>query len=91
MNGRQRKTPAQLVEAWPEGPSSDDDADVARQFAQNLRSAIASRSIRSVAKAATLDEKTLRDILAGQVWPDLRSIARLERALQMPLFPQYGT
>lgn len=88
MNGRQRKTPAGLVEAWPDGSSSDDDAEVARRFATNLRSVIGTRSVRSVATAATLDAKILRQIMSGHVWPALRSMARLERALKTPLVPR---
>lgn len=47
---------------------------------------MADRSVRSVAREAGLDEGTLRRTLAGATWPDIRTIALLERALGQPLF-----
>ncbi|MGS0561375.1 helix-turn-helix domain-containing protein [Microbacterium aurugineum] len=46
-------------------------------------------SVRSVADIAGLDEGTLRNILSGARWPDLRTIALLEDALGVALWPVY--
>ncbi|WP_197052990.1 helix-turn-helix domain-containing protein [Microbacterium hominis] len=43
-----------------------------------------------MASAAGLDEGTLRRILAGERWPDVRTAALLEEALQKPLYPRWS-
>ncbi len=90
MSDRERKPPASLVNDWPEGETSDEIAETARRFVVNLRGAIGDRSIRSVAKVAGLDEGTIRRVLAGTVWPDLRTIAALEHSLGVRLYPQFN-
>ncbi len=67
-----------------------EDAEVAAAFVRNLRAVIEGRSLREVAGLAGLTHTTVMRILAGQVWPDLSSIARLERAFRAPLWPQVG-
>jgi transcriptional regulator with XRE-family HTH domain len=64
-----------------------DDAEVAAAFVRNLREAMGERSLREVAGLAGLVHTTVMRILAGQVWPDLSSIARLERACGASLLP----
>ncbi|PYY51960.1 helix-turn-helix domain-containing protein [Curtobacterium sp. MCBD17_023] len=84
-----RSVPAALAgQPWPEVPADDPLAEVARRFVVNLRNAIGVRSARSVAVAAGISHGTLNNILHGQVWPDLSTIARLEQALQTNLWPQ---
>lgn len=41
-----------------------------------------------MARDAEVDEKTVRKIVAGMSWPDLRTIARLEEATGRKLFPR---
>lgn len=86
----QRPSPASLTDSWPEAPSTDVAGENARLFAITLRLAIDGRSIRSIADAAGLDEGTIRKILSGSSWPDLRTITLLENALRQALWPQYG-
>ncbi len=88
MTNRFRPSPAELTERWPDLRSQDPDAEVARQFVLNLREGLGEDSVRSVARNAELSEGTIRTIIAGAVWPDLRTIARLERALGRPLYPR---
>lgn len=87
MDKPSRKRPADLAPApWPETPSADPVGEIARQFVVQLRQAIGTRSVRSVAAAARLDHATVVRVLAGQVWPDLSTIARLELALDTALW-----
>jgi len=73
---------------WPEVPSGDPVGEVARRFAVNVRREVGMRSIRSVAEASGITHTTLLSVLAGQVWPDLETIAKLERGLNARLWPQ---
>lgn len=86
----QRLSPASLTDSWPETPSTDFAGENARLFAITLRLAMYGRSIRSVADSAGLDEGTIRKILSGSSWPDLRTISLLEEELKQALWPQYG-
>lgn len=81
-----RETPIELSSDWPNARSSDHAGETARLLALGLLEAIDGRSIRSVAKAADLNESTLRNVLSGTSWPDLRTIARLEHALDVDLY-----
>ncbi|MCI1017317.1 helix-turn-helix transcriptional regulator [Microbacterium sp. C5A9] len=89
-----RKTPAELAKPWPTAPSPDIAGERARLLALNLQAAIDARrrvksgvSVRSIADTADLDEGTIRNILTGARWPDLRTITRLEEALDTSLWP----
>lgn len=85
----QRPSPADLTDVWPDMPSLDPAGETARLLAINLRRSMGSASVRSVADIAGLDEGTVRNVLSGSRWPDLRSIALLEDALGVPLWPIY--
>lgn len=87
MSRVSRPTPADLTPGWPETPSPDYAAEVARCLARNLRESIGDRSVRAVVTDCDVDEATVRRILLGSIWPDLRTIARLERALASALYP----
>ena len=89
MPKAQRPSPADLTESWPDTPSLDPAGETARLLAITLRRSMGKASIRSVADTADLDEGTLRNVLSGARWPDLRTIARLEDALGVPLWPEY--
>jgi hypothetical protein len=84
-----RLKPRELVPEWPNGPATDPIGEVARLFADNLRGAIAQRSIRSVADACGMNHATLIGILDGRAWPDMETIAKLERGLDAPLWPAH--
>lgn len=73
---------------WPHVVIEYHDAETARMLVLHLLAAMDGRSVRSMAREAGLDEKTLRKIIAGLSWPDLRSIARLEEATGRKLFPR---
>jgi transcriptional regulator with XRE-family HTH domain len=87
MSRPSRLHPRELVDSWPDMPALDPTAEVARQLAENLRLAIGDRSVRSVARAADVDHSTIAAILNGRTWPDLYTIAKLERGLGMDLWP----
>ena len=82
-----RLKPAELVTDWPDGPASDLIGEVARVFAGNLRAAIGERSIRSAAELCGMNHATLLGILEGRAWPDMETIAKLERGLDAGLWP----
>jgi hypothetical protein len=82
-----RLKPRELVPAWPDGPAADPIGEVALLFAGNLRRSIGQRSIRSVAEACGMNHATLIGILEGKAWPDMETIAKLERGLGTALWP----
>lgn len=71
---------------WPNEPSHDPAGEAARRFAQNLRAAIGERAVRAVGRDVGLDEGTIRRILLGESWPDLRTIWKLEAGLAVHLY-----
>lgn len=85
---KHRPVPAEFSTTWPHVVIEYHDAETARLFVLHLLAAMDGRSVRSLARDAGLDEKTLRKIIAGLSWPDLRSIARLEEATGCKLFPR---
>ena len=91
MSRTTRLKPNELVESWPDGPASDAIGEVARVFAVNLRRAIGEKSIRAVASACGMNHATLIGILEGRAWPDMETIAKLERGLDAALWPGRGT
>ncbi|WP_164743731.1 helix-turn-helix transcriptional regulator [Microbacterium oxydans] len=40
-----------------------------------------------MARDAGLDERTIRHVMAGSVWPDLLTVSRLEHVLGVNLYP----
>lgn len=56
-------------------------------MALNLRAAIGDRSLRAAAEAAGVDHSTIQAILQGRAWPDLYTLAKLERGLDAELWP----
>lgn len=81
-----RATPAMLAPGWPDQQSADPVGEAARRSALNLQAAIGDKSVRAVAREAGLDDGTIRKILLGQSWPDLRTIWKLESALAVHLY-----
>ncbi|ASD20997.1 hypothetical protein B7495_01830 [Cryobacterium sp. LW097] len=91
MSRTKRLKPNELVHEWPDGPASDAIGEVARTFAGNLRRAIGSRSIRNAAESCGVNHATLIGILDGRAWPDMETIAKLERGLDAALWPGHVT
>lgn len=94
MPRKPRPRPMDLVSPWPKGKASDSVGRVAASFAIALRDAVDKKksdeeqtSVRSVAKDCGLNHQTLNAILSGEVWPDMYTIAKLERGLGVPLWP----
>ena len=86
-----RKTPAELCpEPWPSVASDDQVAEVARRFAIGLRDAMGAESVRTFAGRAGLHHTTLGAVLNGQAWPDLETIAKIERGLKETIWPGYS-
>jgi hypothetical protein len=85
---KERERPFQLAPGpWPETPSDDPVAELARRFSLNLAAAIGDSSLRSVSRATGVAHNTLANILAGRIWPDFSTIARLEIGLAARLWP----
>ena len=74
---------------FPHGPYLQDapkEVFLAAGLAVRLQTKIGNESIRYIAKKADLSPQTLLNILKGVSWPDLRTIARLENALDTKLW-----
>ncbi len=77
---------------WPDGPLVDDAppyAAVTAAIVARYRAAAEGRSLRSVARAAGIDATSLGRTLAGETVPDVHTVAVLEDALGVPLWPEY--
>ncbi|GAA4156010.1 XRE family transcriptional regulator [Leifsonia shinshuensis] len=72
----------------PQDDSLIKPARVARQFAINVRAAIADRSIREVAEVCGLEHSVVVRVLNGEQWADLVTIAKLEDGLDSDLWPR---
>jgi len=87
-----RARPVDLAQSpWPSAHSDDALGEYARLWVLRLIEVVADRSIRSVAEGAGLHHSTLDGIIAGRVWPDLATIAKLELSLGAVLHSQLGT
>lgn len=73
---------------WPTGRiDGPPEAKYAAEVSRRLREAIGERTLRSVAREAGLDHTTVRAVVEGERWPDLITVARLEQALDVRLWP----
>lgn len=88
MPKSKRDTPKDLCPDWPRVPSTSPEGEVARILALRLYESIPYRGVRKVAVSAGVDEGTIRNILSGARWPDLRTVVRLEVALGVALWLQ---
>ena len=73
---------------WPVEPCSDPDAEFMRQVAINLKDAIAGRSLRHVARETGVDHTLVAKILSGSAWVEAITIVRIERGLNVSLWPR---
>ena len=77
---------------WPDGPLVADAppyAVVTAQVVRRYRQAAGTRSLRSVAGAAGIDPTSLGRMLSGETVPDVHTVAVLEQALDVALWPEY--
>jgi hypothetical protein len=85
-----RARPDELVDGpFLDGTPNDPLGTLAQRFARNLRDALDGRSVRSFERDAQLSNAIVTRILAGRVWPDAVTIARLEIATGRSLWPRY--
>lgn len=95
MAARKYAPPRTWVDAggeWPDGPLAADAppyAVVTAAVVRGYRAAAGSRSLRSVAGAAGIDPTSLSRTLSGETVPDVHTVAVLEDALGVPLWPIY--
>jgi transcriptional regulator with XRE-family HTH domain len=78
---------------WPNGrllASAPVAAHWAAEISRRLSAALAGRSKSGVAEAAGVARSTLYDVLTGETWPDLVTIAALEEVLELELWPRWG-
>lgn len=78
---------------WPNGPLRKDSPTAAywaAEISRRLATALAGRSKTSVAEQVGMARSTLYDVLSGETWPDLVTIAALEEALEVELWPRWG-
>lgn len=82
-----RLTPRALCADWPRVTSTDVVGEVARKFAVNVLAAIGERSLRDIEMVTGVDHSAIAKVLAGESWPDLATIAKLEIGMNVRLWP----
>lgn len=87
MSRPERRKPKDFGDGWPDAVIEDPIGETARRFAANLRAAMGADSLRAAAARCDVSHATLLAILAGTSWPDLETIAKLERGLGADLWP----
>jgi len=95
MSARKYAPPRTWIVAggeWPDDALSADApvyAVVTQAVVRAYRGAVGPRSLRSVAGAAGIDPTSLSRTLSGETVPDVHTVAVLEDALGVPLWPPY--
>ncbi|WP_403021520.1 helix-turn-helix domain-containing protein [Salinibacterium sp. GXW1014] len=82
-----RSSPSERTSSWPDTPSDDPSGEVARLLTLNLQAAMGDLSMRAAGARTGVDHSTIQGILQGRTWPDLDTIAKLERGLGAALWP----
>ena len=88
-------SPASTSAQWPAEPCHDPAAEKIRLFVVNLRAALrldepdSTWTLRSLARHVGMDHTLLSDLLAGKSWPNSMTIAQLEVALDVALWPEH--
>jgi len=72
---------------WPDVVCDDPVAEVARLLAVRVRDALGGRSLREAGRLTGVDHTTIGDVIAGRVWADVATVARLEARLETDLWP----
>jgi transcriptional regulator with XRE-family HTH domain len=75
--------------AWPYATIDYHAARVAQAFARRLEELMRRRqlSAKRLAAASTVNRQTIANVLAGKVWPGTMTMANLEAAVGIPLYP----
>ncbi|GGM00091.1 hypothetical protein GCM10010129_49600 [Streptomyces fumigatiscleroticus] len=89
---KRRRSPAEYVTdgAWPHAVLDDHHgARVAQEVAARLCRVIGERgwSVAEVSRRSGVSRMTVAQVLDGAVWCDLLTIANLEKALEVDLWP----
>lgn len=82
-----RPAPRTFSTDWPNSECSDDVAEIARLLALRLKALTDERGIREVARAAGISHSVVSRIVHGDAWADTATLARLELALGVDLWP----
>ncbi|WP_406406520.1 multiprotein-bridging factor 1 family protein [Streptomyces sp. NBC_01643] len=75
---------------WPEAVMTDHHgARVAQAMAARLKAALGEKgwSVAELSRVSGVARFTIAKALAGEAWPDLLTIANLEKALECDLWP----
>ena len=74
---------------WPEGPLKEPKPEVEflMEIARRLKEQVDATSNRAVARAAGIDPQTVINIIKGDTWCEVPTIFRLEKGLQIGLWP----
>ncbi len=73
---------------WPLAQlDGDAAAEAAQEFVVRLTAAAGEASLRGVEAATGVDHTTVARILSGETWPDMATVAHLERGLDADLWP----
>lgn len=87
---QRRECPAAYATAWPDGalvPGAPLGTGHVLCIARNLAAALDAQSLSAVARQAEVNRSTLQDLLAGRVWPEALTVAKLELVLGVRLWP----
>ncbi|WP_165777709.1 helix-turn-helix domain-containing protein [Amycolatopsis antarctica] len=77
---------------WPDGPlksNAPDEARAAQQLARNVRAAMTTQGLsqHKVAEKMDMDQGTISRLLAGTIYIDTATLAKLEAVLKEELWP----
>jgi DNA-binding phage protein len=73
---------------WPIGPFADDSPTQVKEIAaivQRLQTAIADRSVTSLAVETDLSRFTIAKLVNGDAWPEFYTLSRLQEVLSIDL------
>ena len=75
---------------WPEGPLKEPKPEVEflMEIARRLKAQVDATSNRAVARTAGIDPQTVINIMKGDTWCEVPTIFRLEKGLQISLWPR---
>lgn len=84
-----RARPKDRVGGWPDRVADEPETEVARLLAVAVRTVLEQRglSLRAASELTEVGYTSIGDLLRGQAWPDLVTIARLEAGLGVDLWP----
>jgi ribosome-binding protein aMBF1 (putative translation factor) len=82
-----RKSPAELTPGWPDSPSADEVAEVARRIALVVRLETERHGLRGLAKLLGVSHAMLVSVSEGRTWPNVALVVRLERVLKRRVWP----